>query len=155
MAVVYGPLSLQSELFASTVDRTNGVSNNFYGAYGYVSYFLTRENRPYNRKLGVFDRVKPYENFFRVRTDDGCVTTGLGAWEVAYRFSCIDMLDGLTTTGAGRAVDHTVGLNWYMNPYTRVMFNYVHSQDTYNVKTAQTISGGTIDTLMVRFAMDF
>ena len=63
-----------------------------------MSYFLTGENRPYNRKMGVFDRVKPYEDFFRVRTCDGNVATGRGAWEVAYRFSYIDMLDGLTTT---------------------------------------------------------
>ena len=154
-ALVYGPLSLQSEFFAATVDRLNGVSNNFYGTYAYVSYFLTGENRPYNRKMGVFDRVRPYEDFFRVRTGDGNIATGIGAWEVAYRFSYIDMLDGLTTTGAGRAADHTVGLNWYLNPYTRMMFNYVHSLDTYNVSAAHSVSGGTIDTVMVRFAMDF
>ena len=43
----------------------------------------------------MFDRVKPYEDFFHVRTCDGCTATGRGAWEVAYRFSYIDMLDGL------------------------------------------------------------
>ena len=83
-ALVYGPLSLQSEFFAMTVNRTTGASNNFYGAYAFVSYFLTGENRPYNRKMGVFDRVRPYENFFRVRTGDGDVATGRGAWEIAY-----------------------------------------------------------------------
>ena len=49
--------------------------------------------------MGVFDRVRPYEDFFRVRTCDGRRATGRGAWEVAYRFSYIDMLDGLTTEG--------------------------------------------------------
>jgi phosphate-selective porin OprO/OprP len=154
-ALVYGPLSLQSEFFASTVERQNGQSNNLYGAYAFVSYFLTGEHRPYNRKLGVFDRVRPYENFFRVRTCDGDVATGCGAWELAYRFSYIDALDGLTAKGAGRAADHTFGVNWYMNPYTRVMFNYVHSQDTYNTAAATTVSGGSIDILEMRFAMDF
>ena len=67
--------------------------------YAFVSYFLTGENRPYNRKMGVFDRVKPYEDFFRVRTCDGNVGTGHGAWELAYRFSYIDMLDGLNARG--------------------------------------------------------
>ena len=120
-------LSPSAEVFGATVNRQGGVNNNFNGTYAYVSYFLTGENRPYNRKMGVFDRVKPYEDFFRVRTCDGNVCTGRGAWEVAYRFSYIDMLDGLTTKGAGMATDHTFGLNWYMNPFTRVMFNYVHS----------------------------
>ena len=68
--------------------------------YAYVSYFLTGENRPYDRKLGVFDRVRPYEDFFRVRTDDGSIETGWGAWELAYRFSYIDILGNLATTTA-------------------------------------------------------
>jgi phosphate-selective porin OprO and OprP len=168
-ALVYGPLSVQSELFASTVNRENGLTNNFYGGYVFFSYFLTGENRPYNRKMGVFDRVRPYEDFFRVRTCDDCVQTGRGAWELAYRFSYIDMLDGLTPTkayaGAGLAADHTVGLNWYLNPYTRVMFNYVHTLDTNNtpvldpvtgkVSGSRRIVGGNMDIFEMRFAMDF
>ena len=120
-----------------------------------MSYFLTGENRPYNRKMGVFDRVKPYENFFRVRTCDGNAATGRGAWEVAYRFSYIDMLDGLTMKGAGMATDHTFGLNWYLNPFTRVMFNYVHSIDTYNIAANTRVTGGNLDIFEMRFAMDF
>ena len=155
-ALVYGPLSLQSEFFAATVDRQDGIRNsNFYGGYAFVSYFLTGENRPYNRKLGVFDRVRPYEDFFHVRTCDGNCATGWGAWEVAYRFSYIDMLDNLTTTnGAARAADHTIGLNWYLNPYTRVMFNYVHSQDTV-VASSAVIPNGSLDIFMMRLSMDF
>jgi phosphate-selective porin OprO and OprP len=155
LALVYGPLSIQSEFFASTVDRQVGASNNFYGTYVFVSYFLTGENRPYNRKMGVFDRVKPYENFFRVRTCDDNVVTGHGAWELAYRCSYIDMLDGLTTKGAGIATDHTFGVNWYLNPYTKVMFNYVHSIDTFNKAAGNRITGGDLDILEARFAMDF
>ncbi len=88
-ALVYGPLSFQSELFASNVNHLTAASNNFYGGYAYVSYFLTGENRPYNRKMGVFDRVRPYEDFFRVRTCDGSTVTGRGAgkWPIASRTS--------------------------------------------------------------------
>ncbi len=154
-ALVYGPLSLQSEVFGCTVERLGGINNNFFGMYAFVSYFLTGENRPYNRKLGVFDRVRPYENFFRVKTCDGDVQTGWGAWEVAYRYSYIDMLDHLTNVGAGMATDHTFGVNWYMNPFTRVMFNYIHSTDTYNKTNTQRITGGELDQFAVRFAMDF
>jgi phosphate-selective porin OprO/OprP len=158
--LVYGPLSFQSEFFFSNLNHLTAASNDFYGGYAYVSYFLTGENRPYNRKMGVFDRVRPYQDFFRVRTEDGSTTTGRGAWEVAYRFSYIDMLDGLTTKGAGMATDHTFGLNWYLNPFTRVMFNYVHSTDTYNAiigtsTTATRITGGNLDIFEMRMAMDF
>ncbi len=155
LATVYGPLSFQSEFFGSTVERENGVNNNFCGGYAFVSYFLTGENRPYNRKLGVFDRVRPYEDFFRVKTADDTTATGRGAWELAYRFSYLNMLDNLTTQGAGMATDHTLGLNWYLNPYTRVMFNYIHSMDTYNPAAGNRVTGGNMDIFEVRCAMDF
>jgi phosphate-selective porin OprO/OprP len=166
-AFVYGPLSLQSELFAAAVPfseitgRPKNSTSDFYGMYAYVSYFLTGENRPYNRKMGVFDRVRPYEDFFRVRTDDGNVNTGMGAWEIGYRFSYIDMLGGPANPsgpynpGGGQAIDNTVGLNWYLNPYTRIMFNYIHSQDTYNVTAVKRVADGNIDMFMMRCAMDF
>lgn len=154
-ALTYGSLSLQSEFFAAAVDRVSGDTNNFFGAYAFVSYFLTGEFRPYNRKLGVFDRVIPYENFLRPHTGNGDRRIGTGAWEIAYRFSYVDIRDDLTAAGAGRVADHTIGLNWYWNPYTRLMFNYVHSLDTYNVTDAASVSGGTVDAFTVRLAMDF
>lgn len=155
LATVYGPLSLQSELFGATADFRDGSARNFYGTYVFVSYFLTGENRPYNRKLGVFDRVRPYENFFRVRTCDGDVQTGRGAWELAYRFSYIDMMSDLMVKGAGIATDHTFGVNWYLNPYTRLMFNYVHSIDTYNYAISDRRTGGILDIVEARCAIDF
>ena len=78
-----------------------------------------------------------------------------GAWEIAYRFSYNDMLDNLTNKGAGQATDHTFGLNWYLNPYTRVMWNYVVSMDTYNTAANHTVHGGIIQAFMMRLAMDF
>jgi phosphate-selective porin OprO/OprP len=118
----------------------------FNGCYAFVSYFLTGEHRPYKRSTGAFDQIKPHENFFRVRAQDGCVHTGKGAWEFAYRFSYIDLNDeGIL---GGRAHDHTLGLNWYLNPYTRVMFNYVNS-------TLDTGIDGTLDVFEMRAQIDF
>jgi len=127
-AFVYGPFSAQAEYNNFWLDRTGDPSAHFQGAYGYVSYFLTGENRVYKRTSGTFDRVKPHENFFRVRDADGDVQMGKGAWEVAYRYSFLDLNDDVIIGGYVR--DHTVGLNWYLNPYTRLMFNYVNSQTT-------------------------
>jgi phosphate-selective porin OprO and OprP len=154
-ALVYGPLSVQSEVFGATVNHQTGATNSFVGGYVFVSYFLTGENRPYNRKLGVFDRVQPYEEFFRVRTEDGNVAMGWGAWELAYRVSYIDMLDGLSNVGAGRATDNTFGINWYLNAYTRIMANFIHSEDTYIATAGHPTTGGIINTYMMRCTMDF
>ena len=88
------------------------------------------------------DRVKPFENFFRVRTCDGNVATGLGAWEVGYRYSTLDLNDFAAGVRGGVVQDHTLGLNWYWNPYTRVMFNYVHSNSELAVGSYNHAAGG-------------
>jgi phosphate-selective porin OprO/OprP len=124
-AWVYGPLSVQTEYFGTYLRRPGRPRADFRGYYVFVSYFLTGENRVYDRASGIFRRVRPFENFFRVRTEQG-ISTGKGAWEVAYRHSCIDLTDA--GIRGGRASNHTLGLNWYLNPYTRIMWNYVHSR---------------------------
>ena len=115
-----------------------------------------REHRPYNRQLGVFDRVKPFTNFFRVRTCDGDVVNGWGAWEVAYRWSYLDVLDDslLTTNGAGQVTDHTLGLTWYLNPFTRLSWNYVMS-NADRVTGGNLITDGHLNTFEMRAHIDF
>ncbi len=134
-AWVRGPLSIQGEyIYAATGDAT-GV--NAWGAYGQLSYFITGENRGYDRRMKAFGRVRPYEPFFLVHTCDGCAA-GLGAWEVAARWSWTDLESIVAfppvTTGPtviGMQENITVGVNWYLNPYSRMMFNYVHSITNY------------------------
>lgn len=125
-ALAYGPFSVQGEYFGYWLDRGLHPDVNFHGMYAYVSYFLTGEHRNYKRTDGCFDRVKPFENFFRVRAEDGNVYTGKGAWELAYRYSYLDLTNGGVV--GGRVGDHTFGVNWYLNPYMRLMWNYVHSE---------------------------
>lgn len=156
-AFVYGPFSVQAEWFGDFVNGLGNQANHtFHGGYVYLSYFLTGEHRPYNRQLGVFDRVKPFTNFFRVRTCDGDVASGWGAWEVGYRWSYLDVLDNslLTTNGAGQVTDHTLGLTWYLNPYTRLMWNYVLS-DGDRVTGGNLVTDGHINTFEMRAAIDF
>lgn len=150
-AWVYGPFSVQAEYFNAWVPRTGIGTADLHGAYAYVSYFLTGEHRPYNRARGTFDRVRPFTNFFRVRSSDG-VQNGWGAWEVAYRYSCIDLVDAGAAVNGGIADDHTLGLNWYLNPHTRLMFNYVfaRSTDDYGVQPLTDLS-----TFQMRAQIDF
>jgi phosphate-selective porin OprO and OprP len=125
-AWIAGPLSFQAEYMYVPVEQIGGPELAFQGAYAYVSYFLTGEHRPYNKQLGFHDRVIPFEDFFRVRTCDGPVVHGRGAWELAARWSFIDLTDENIVGG----VEHngTLGLNWYLNPYTRVKWEYIVAQ---------------------------
>lgn len=118
-AVVLGPFSFQGEYIFSDVDATRFRDAEFDGYYLTAGYFLTGENRPY--KGGHFDQVIPFRNF----TKDG----GWGAWELAFRYSFLD-LDDTPDPGAlgGELHDYTAALNWYLNPNLRVMFNYVHAE---------------------------
>lgn len=169
-AAVYGPFSAQAECYLAAVQRDpapgdSAVDPNFDGFYLQVGYFLTGEHRPYRKSSGSFDRVHPYENFFRLRDTDGRIRTGKGAWEIAYRYSYVDLLGGLPTTirafrGAGFLGCHTWGLNWYLNPYTRAMVNYVWC-DMARVTgngvddTTSLVGGGHLEALEARFQIDF
>jgi phosphate-selective porin OprO/OprP len=124
-ALILGPLSLQSEYAFAVVDQIGGPSLFFNGYMAQLSYFLTGEHRPYDRKLGIHKRLEPFEDFFRVRTASRGILTGLGAWEIAARFSNIVLND--ENIRGNNLTDFTVGLNWYLNPYTRWKFNYVRA----------------------------
>lgn len=121
---VQGAFSFQSEAMINYVDQQAGPSAVLPGMYAQVGYFLTGEHRPYARKAGAIDRVIPFENFFRVGTNDG-VCTGWGAWEIAGRVSVLDLNDA--NIRGGSITDLTAGVNWYWNPYTKLVFNYIHS----------------------------
>ena len=123
-AWVNGPLSIQGEYIRSFVDPLAGDDLEFHGAYVYASYFLTGESRQYNREQGTWQIAQVHEPFFRVGTDYG-ICTGSGAWEVALRWSYLDLNDDAIQ--GGYLDDTTVGLNWYLHPYMRMMFNYIYA----------------------------
>jgi len=117
-AWVRGPLSLQGEYLAACADRPEDANTFLHGFYVQASYFLTGESRPYDGKTGVFTGPKPRRP---------SPTKGAGAWEIATRYSFLDLgASGLPET-ARQVQDFTVGLNWYLNPNLRLGWNYVRS----------------------------
>lgn len=119
---VEGPFSLQSETMVNFVNLVGNDRETLWGSYVQVGYFLTGEHRPYDRKNGAIDRVQPFTNFgFCSR----CGTPGCGAWELAGRFSYLDLND--RSIQGGDLTDYTLGVNWYWNAYTKMVFNYVHA----------------------------
>ncbi len=148
-AYAYGSFTLQSEYHWASADTDDFGAESFDHYYVQASYFLTGENRAYNRRSGSFsNRVVPFENFFRVRTEDQCICNGWGAWEVAYRFAHDD-LNSDNILG-GTDYRHLVGLNWYLSPYTRAMFEYIYS-DT----DRQIASNGELQIFQMRLQIDF
>ena len=117
LAGVYGPFSVQGEYIRTDVDRSVGDSLVFDGYYGYASWFLTGESRNYKADKGIFDILIPNKPF-------SLASGGWGAWELAARYSEIDLNDD--DVSGGRERDITAGLNWYPNPYIRFMANYIH-----------------------------
>ncbi len=121
-ALVLGPLTIQSEMLAAYIQTDNAAYDNlcFGGWYVQGGYFLTGETRPYNTGGGAFGRVVPKANF----QSNG---QGWGAWEVAARYSYLDLDDESLDERMGSVNSVTLGVNWYLNPTTRITFNYVRS----------------------------
>ncbi len=132
-AVVLGPLSVQAEVFSTSVESETAGDPSFLGYYGTVSFFITGEHRAY--KTNAFDRVKPNANF-----GDG----GIGALELAVRYSGLNLEDA--KIAGGELSDITVGLNWHLNPHSRVMVNYIRA----DLKDA-----GIANILSTRLQVDF
>ena len=103
-----GPLSLQAEWMDSYLSPGPGAPDaNFNGWYIAGSWILTGESRDYRE--GVFKDI----------TSD----RPAGAWEIAMRFSRLDLDHGLIL--GGREDNLTLGLNWYFRGYARVMANFI------------------------------
>jgi phosphate-selective porin OprO/OprP len=169
-ALVWGPFSLQGEYVLSAVEASRRLARpvrntfltsdnpTFQGGYAYVSYFLTGEHRTYKQSDACFDRIKPKRNF-------NLKGTGWGAWEVAFRWSYLN----LNSSGVygGIENDYTIGLNWYLTPNTRWMFNYVQADITdrqvtpstqYPVPTRaypENYANGSVNVVETRFQIDF
>jgi len=155
-ATVLGPLSLQSEAIFALVnpDRPGGEAMDsdgdflFWGYYIFASYFLTGEHRPYSN--GSFGRVKPRRDF---DLKDG----GWGAWELAARWSYLDLNDSLgqSRVRGGKLGDMTLGGNWYLNPHARVMLNYIYSTLDERGFQAEAVDNESLHAVQMRFQVDW
>jgi phosphate-selective porin OprO/OprP len=113
-----GPLSFQGEYIHALADGGDAGGLDFLGFYATGSWLLTGESRPYRRDAGVFGQVLPHRPF-------SICDRRWGAWEVAGRYSYVDLADG--PIEGGRMHGFTAGLNWYWNRYVRWQFNHVFS----------------------------
>jgi len=133
-AGIWGPISLQGEYaFVSVVSDSAG-DPNFSSYYVQAAYTLTGEARGY--KSAQMGGIVPKRNY------DG--KGGIGAFELAARYSTMDLSDEQVLGGEYSVL--TLGVNWYLNPYTRVMVNYAYTDYT---------GVGKMKSLMTRFQVSF
>ncbi|MGH8487815.1 MAG: OprO/OprP family phosphate-selective porin [Gammaproteobacteria bacterium] len=90
-ALAWGPGSVQGEYIYTDIERSSGAlpgsgDLDFDGWYIFGSWFLTGESRAaaYKIEKAAVDRVKPFANFG---------PSGWGAFEIAARYSALDLSD--------------------------------------------------------------
>jgi phosphate-selective porin OprO/OprP len=137
-------LYAQGGYFGYQIGRRNSPlpDNNFNGWYAQASWMITGESKPYRADRGAYASPAPAEKFsFSKGT--------WGAWELAGRYSVLDLNDnagvaGLATpTGGVRGGEQkitTVGVNWYPNTVIRFLLDYQHT----NVDRLSS-TGGSLD----------
>jgi len=111
---VNGRFSWQSEVLASRVRRDNAETVDFWGAYFHLSWFLTSDSRNYDQGSGTFINVIPNSPVGR---------GGLGAFEVAFRASYVDLTD--KDIIGGQETNLSLGVNWYLDTKLRFMANMI------------------------------
>lgn len=141
VAWVNGPFSAQGEFIHAFVSPNGGGSLNFGGFYGFAAWFLTGESRPYDPVGGDFARLHPRRNFSFRKGE------GWGALEVAVRYSNTDLTDG--AVHGGRLQMLVSGLNWYLRPQVKWMFEYGSG------KVSEGASDGHIHFFQARFGVRF
>ena len=137
-----GPFALQGEQMFATTQRDSDSDRHFLHYHVSASYFLTGEQREYSRKKGIPSGVTPLTNW----REDG----GSGALQVVGRYSYTDLEDGGIDGGVLEQV--TLGLNWYLDPATRILLDHVWVSAS---PIAGTAIDGSSDALALRFQIAF
>lgn len=161
---VMGPLSVQAEYgFAAINNAVTLPSTNvrpgtpvgthlgdvwFNGGYVEVSYFLTGENRIYDRRLGRLGSTyiaNPNETFFLIRDEDDRIQWGKGAWELAARLNHLTLNSDRINGGETNALE--LGVNWYLSNNLKFQFEYLW-QDRFDMKPG--VNSGSLNGFGIR-----
>jgi phosphate-selective porin OprO and OprP len=125
---VWKSLYAQGGWFTYHVNRRASVLSDpdFSAWYLQAAWLLTGESRPYDATRAAFRNPKPANPF------DFGDESGIGAWELAARYSVADLnYDAglLPAAGGVRGGEQkivTAGLHWYPNNVIKIGFDYYH-----------------------------
>ncbi len=117
-----GPFWLAAEYLGTHVDSPRFGALDFSSYYVTGSWIITGEMRDYRPKSGTFGPVPVSRSVNH---------NGYGAWELAARFSSIDLNDGPVRGGEMDII--SLGLSWWLSPNFNVNMNYryiMHEKDS-------------------------
>jgi phosphate-selective porin OprO/OprP len=119
-----GPYWLAAEYVSNDVDAPVLGDPHFSGYHITGSWILSGEMREYRKKIGIFGPVPVAKT-----VDQG----GWGAWEASFRWSSLDLTDGLIDGGEMDIL--SLGLNWWLTPVFNFNMNYRYvTLDRFGVK---------------------
>lgn len=120
-ATQIGSFYAQGEYFDYSIQRFPGGGSDlhFAGGYGQASYVLTGEQRKYNPVTGAYNTINP-------KSPVHWGTSGIGAWEIAARYSQVSLND--KNVFGGELRDTSLAVNWYVNTNVRLMFDWIHGR---------------------------
>jgi phosphate-selective porin OprO/OprP len=114
-AAAHGPVTVVAEYTLGSVAAAQSGNPRFDGWYVTASWVLTGEARPYDHANGYFGRLEPRAPF--------CFGKGgAGAWELAARYSWIDLTS--QAIDGGKFDRWSGALSWYPDRLFRFEFNY-------------------------------
>ncbi|MEN8210596.1 MAG: porin [Thermodesulfobacteriota bacterium] len=144
LAGKWNKFSFQGEYMISELKRYAGNDDaEFDGWYVMASYFLTNDQRPYNLDDAEFGGIVP--------------TGKWGAWEVAARYSNLDLNDSTVygndvDDNGGSADAFTLALNWYINNNFMIKANYINVDYDESANMGGDLAGDDdLDIFGVRF----
>ncbi|HXH55586.1 MAG TPA: porin [Gammaproteobacteria bacterium] len=121
---MWGPATVEGEIYQAIVQRvpsggtplldtgTTQGNPRFHGWHIEAAYVLTGEHRVYDFETGTLRNPKPCDK--------------AGAWEVAARYSFVNMVD--KNIYGGSEHNTTLGLNWFVNEHVKVSANYIRAK---------------------------
>ena len=120
LAVSYGPWRMSGEYHYNTLAMANGTDPiNFSGFYIQSAYLLTGEHHAWNHREAEFTQVRGNRKS--------------GAWEIAARYSYINLNDVDRFVTGGQKGQFTVGLTYYTSRNVKFMLNYSYiDHDKYS-----------------------
>lgn len=97
----------------------------------YAGWLITGEKPGFSTRSGVWTTT---------RVLSPVTSGGWGGWEIAVRFDRYDFRDA---PRGGDARSSTIGVNWYLNDWSRLMLNYVDWTTNNNVGSYQGVDTGS------------